>query len=122
MRDRIRPAQLTHLQVDIDGEVTARERWEPVLGIDHGASIPRTSSTRSQAPICRSSARPLGNIAWVESVSEGKPARSMTSTRRPARASTAAAADPAQRAPTIATSTSSRARETVAAIGLLSTP
>lgn len=41
VRDRLRPAKLTHVQVDIDGEVRARERWEPVLGIDHGASIPR---------------------------------------------------------------------------------
>jgi FAD binding domain len=41
VRDRVRPAQLTHVQVDIDGEVRLRERWQPVLGIDHGASIPR---------------------------------------------------------------------------------
>lgn len=41
IRDGVRPAKLTHVQVDIDGEVRLRERWQPVLGIDHGASIPR---------------------------------------------------------------------------------
>jgi flavin-dependent dehydrogenase len=42
VRDRIKPARLDHVQIDIEcGGVTARETWEPVMGIDFGASIPR---------------------------------------------------------------------------------
>ena len=50
-------------------------------------------------PICASSLVPPGNSTWVESWSDGKRVRSRTSTLRPARASGAATAQPARRAP-----------------------
>src|ERR1700738_4672430 len=71
-----------------------------------------SASTRSSAPRRASCETPLGSSAWVESVSEGKRARSSTTTRLPARASTIAAADPAQRAPTMTASARSIAART----------
>src|SRR3954468_20485199 len=56
--------------------------------------------TASSRPHRRSAATPGAWIAWVESVSLGKVARSTSSTRWPARASSIAVGEPAQRAPT----------------------
>lgn len=41
VRDQIKPAKLKHVQLDLEYGVSAKELWEPVLGIDYGASIPR---------------------------------------------------------------------------------
>ena len=59
-----------------------------------------SASTRSSAPSRSNSATPPANSRCVESVSDGKWVESTATTRRPARASAIAAADPAQRAPT----------------------
>ena len=66
-----------------------------------------SASTRGSAPRRLSSAMPPGQSRWVDSVSDGNRARSIATTRRPARASAIAAAEPAQRAPTTTASTCS---------------
>src|ERR671912_665755 len=58
----------------------------------------------SPAPSSSSRCRESGNSWWVETVSLGNSSRSRSSTRRPARASTVAVAEPAHRAPTTMTS------------------
>ena len=67
------------------------------------------SSTAGRAPSAWISARVDGHSRWVESVSEGKRAESMTRTCNPRPASAIAVADPAQRAPTMMASNSSAA-------------
>jgi len=41
IRDEIRPAELEHVRITLGDGTEARERWEPVDGIDFGVSIPR---------------------------------------------------------------------------------
>ena len=41
IRDEIRPARLDRVQITLGDGTEARERWEPVDGIDFGVSIPR---------------------------------------------------------------------------------
>src|SRR5690606_21027258 len=62
--------------------------------------------TRSRRPHRRSCSTPLRRRAWVETVSEGRAARSSTSTRWPWRARSIAVDAPATRPPTTTTSTS----------------
>jgi len=41
IREEIRPAELEHVRLTLGDGTEARERWEPVDGIDFGVSIPR---------------------------------------------------------------------------------
>ncbi len=41
IREEIRPAELEHVRLTLEDGTEARERWEPVDGIDFGVSIPR---------------------------------------------------------------------------------
>jgi hypothetical protein len=63
-----------------------------------------SSSRRETTPRRSSTLTPQGWIPWVEGTSLGKRDRSITQTRKPARAKKAARGDPAQRPPTTMTS------------------